>query len=102
MQEIFGDFDSNLRTITGRFNVKIYAKGLDVFIAGNGSDVTAAKRTLRKMLKSGGWNQDSHLGEVSKMSARRKGEFIAKLWNLPKERENRPEITPVDRDGDDE
>lgn len=52
MQEIFGDFDSNLRTITGRFNVKIYAKGLDVFIAGNGSDVTAAKKTLRKMLKS--------------------------------------------------
>ena len=51
MQEIFGDFDSNLRTITGRFNVKIYAKGLDVFIAGNGSDVTAAKRTLRKMIK---------------------------------------------------
>lgn len=51
MQEIFGDFDSNLRTITGRFNVKIYAKGLDVFIAGNGSDVTAAKKTLRKMIK---------------------------------------------------
>ena len=57
-------------------------------------------RVLRKMLKRGGWNQDSHLGEVTKMSARRKGEFISKLWNLPKERENKPEITPVEREED--
>jgi thymidylate synthase (FAD) len=59
-------------------------------------------KVLRRMLKSGGWNEDSHLGEVSKMSARRKGEFIGKLWNLPREKESKPEITPVERNTDGE
>ena len=55
-------------------------------------------KVLRRMLKSGGWNEDSHLGEVTKMSSRRKGEFIGKLWNMPREKESKPEITPVERE----
>ncbi|MDQ3024033.1 MAG: PhoH family protein [bacterium] len=51
MQELFGDFDSNLRQLKERYGVKVYAKGLDVFVAGEGQDVTAARGGLSNMLK---------------------------------------------------
>ena len=51
MQELFGDFDGNLRLVTERFNVKVYAKGLEVFITGEGRDVKNARRALIAMLK---------------------------------------------------
>ncbi|MCH7472777.1 PhoH family protein, partial [bacterium] len=50
MQELFGDFDHNLRLIAERYQVKVYAKGLDVFIAGESSEVVSARRVLRDML----------------------------------------------------
>lgn len=52
MQELFGDFDSNLRLVTEQFRVKIYAKGLEVFIAGDKRDVKGARRALLEMLRS--------------------------------------------------
>jgi phosphate starvation-inducible protein PhoH and related proteins len=51
MQELFGDFDSNLRLIKDRYQVKVYAKGLDVFVAGENQDVSAARSALSSMLK---------------------------------------------------
>src|SRR5688500_1328839 len=51
MQELFGDFDSNLRLLKERYSVKVYAKGLDVFVAGENQDVTAARGVLSNMLK---------------------------------------------------
>jgi phosphate starvation-inducible PhoH-like protein len=51
MQELFGDFDSNLRLLKDRFKVKVYAKGLDVFVAGEGPDVTSARGALHVMLQ---------------------------------------------------
>ena len=49
---MFGDFDSNLRLLKDRFKVKVYAKGLDVFVAGEGTDVTSARSALFQMLQS--------------------------------------------------
>ena len=51
MQELFGDFDSNLRRLTERFHVKVYAKGLEVFIAGEQPDVKGARKVLKQMLR---------------------------------------------------
>ena len=51
MQELFGDFDSNLRLLKERYSVKVYAKGLDVFVAGENQDVTAARGVLSNMLR---------------------------------------------------
>jgi len=50
MQELFGDFDSNLRLLKERFRVKVYARGLDVFISGEEEDVQAAQRALTDMV----------------------------------------------------
>jgi len=50
MQELFGDFDSNLRQVTDKYHVKIYAKGLDIFITGENRDVKIARRVLKDML----------------------------------------------------
>lgn len=52
MQELFGNFDSNLRLVTEQFRVKVYAKGLEVFIAGDGRDVKGARRALLEMLRA--------------------------------------------------
>jgi phosphate starvation-inducible PhoH-like protein len=52
MQELFGDFDTNLRLVKERFQVKVYAKGLDVFIAGEGDDVSGARKALQRMIQS--------------------------------------------------
>jgi phosphate starvation-inducible PhoH-like protein len=51
MQELFGDFDSNLRQLTEKFHVKIYAKGLEVFVAGEKTDVKSARKVLKQMLR---------------------------------------------------
>jgi phosphate starvation-inducible protein PhoH and related proteins len=51
MQELFGDFDNNLRLVKERFHVKIYAKGLDVFIAGESDEVQAARQALVAMMR---------------------------------------------------
>jgi phosphate starvation-inducible protein PhoH and related proteins len=63
MQELFGDFDSNLRLLKERYSVKVYAKGLDVFVAGENQDVTAARGVLSNMLKvirsEGSLNEDA-------------------------------------------
>jgi len=62
MQELFGDFDSNLRQLTERFHVKIYAKGLEVFVAGEKTDVKSARKVLKHMLrvirKKGSFDKD--------------------------------------------
>jgi phosphate starvation-inducible PhoH-like protein len=50
MQELFGDFDSNLRQLKDRFRVKVYAKGLEVFVAGEEPDVAQARTALIEML----------------------------------------------------
>lgn len=52
MQELFGDFDNNLRQLKDRFHVKVYAKGLDVFITGEDSDVTAARNAITEMVNA--------------------------------------------------
>lgn len=69
MQELFGDFDSNLRQLTERFHVKVYAKGLEVFIAGEKPDVKGARKVLKQMLRmirtDGGCNTEA----VSEMIA---------------------------------
>lgn len=52
MQELFGDFDQNLRLFRDRFQVKVYAKGLDVYLAGEDADVAQAKDVLFQMLNS--------------------------------------------------
>jgi len=52
MQELFGDFDTNLRLVKEKFQVKVYAKGLDVFIAGEGDDVRGARGALTRMVTS--------------------------------------------------
>lgn len=52
MQELFGDFDSNLRQLKDRFSVKVYAKGLDVFITGEDSDVFAARHAINEMVNA--------------------------------------------------
>jgi phosphate starvation-inducible PhoH-like protein len=68
MQELFGDFDTNLRLVKERFQVKVYAKGLDVFIAGEGDDVTGARKALQRMIQAireeGGLNE-SALAEIT-------------------------------------
>ncbi len=50
MQELFGDFDNNLRQLKDRFHVKVYAKGLDVYIAGEDGDVSQARSALTEMV----------------------------------------------------
>ena len=50
MQGLFGDFDSNLRQVTDNYNVKVYAKGLEVFVTGDRRDVKSARRVLKDML----------------------------------------------------
>jgi phosphate starvation-inducible protein PhoH and related proteins len=52
MQELFGDFDTNLRLLTERFHVKIYAKGLDIFVAGEDVEVATACRLLGEFVQS--------------------------------------------------
>jgi phosphate starvation-inducible PhoH-like protein len=52
MQELFGDFDTNLRLVKDKFQVKVYAKGLDVFIAGEGEDVRGARSAMQRMIQS--------------------------------------------------
>jgi phosphate starvation-inducible protein PhoH and related proteins len=52
MQELFGDFDNNLRQLKDRFHVKVYAKGLDVFISGEDSDVSAARNAITEMVSA--------------------------------------------------
>lgn len=52
MQELFGDFDNNLRQLKDRFHVKVYAKGLDVFITGEDSDVSAARNAITEMVSA--------------------------------------------------
>lgn len=52
MQELFGDFDSNLRLVTERHHVKVYAKGLEVYIAGEEPNVRHARKALKRMLKA--------------------------------------------------
>jgi phosphate starvation-inducible PhoH-like protein len=52
MQELFGDFDTNLRLVKDRFQVKVYAKGLDIFIAGESPDVAGARQALQKMIQA--------------------------------------------------
>lgn len=52
MQELFGDFDNNLRQLKDRFHVKVYAKGLDVFISGEDNDVNAARNALAEMVSA--------------------------------------------------
>jgi phosphate starvation-inducible protein PhoH and related proteins len=52
MQELFGDFDSNLRQVSERFHVKVYAKGLEVYIAGEDVEVEAARAALGEMLNA--------------------------------------------------
>jgi phosphate starvation-inducible PhoH-like protein len=50
MQELFGDFDNNLRLVKDRFKVKVYARGLEVFVSGEDEDVDSAKRILGRMV----------------------------------------------------
>jgi phosphate starvation-inducible protein PhoH and related proteins len=50
MQELFGDFDNNLRQLKDRFHVKVYAKGLDVFVTGEDGDVSAARNAINEMV----------------------------------------------------
>ena len=52
MQELFGDFDNNLRLLKDRFHVKVYAKGLDIFIAGEDEDVHSARQVLVQMVQA--------------------------------------------------
>ena len=52
MQELFGDFDTNLRLLTERFHVKIYAKGLDIFVSGEDHEVAAARHMLEQFVQS--------------------------------------------------
>lgn len=52
MQELFGDFDNNLRQLKDRFSVKVYAKGLDVYITGENSDVSAARNAINEMVNA--------------------------------------------------
>jgi phosphate starvation-inducible protein PhoH and related proteins len=52
MQELFGDFDTNLRLLTERFHVKIYAKGLDIFVSGEDLEVADALRMLEQLVQS--------------------------------------------------
>ncbi len=51
---------------------------------------------LRKMLKRAGFDADSDIGELTKMSARRQQEFMAKIYDLPPA-STEDEIKPVDR-----
>ena len=50
MQELFGDFDNNLRLVKDRFKVKVYARGLEVFVSGEDEDVESAQRILGRMV----------------------------------------------------
>lgn len=52
MQELFGDFDSNLRLVKERYHVKVYAKGLEVFIAGESDEVSNARQVLMSMVRA--------------------------------------------------
>jgi len=52
MQELFGDFDTNLRLVKDRYHVKVYAKGLDVFIAGESDEVSGARQVLMAMVRA--------------------------------------------------
>jgi phosphate starvation-inducible PhoH-like protein len=72
MQELFGDFDSNLRKVTDKFHVKVYAKGQAVYISGTSNDVTEAKKVLRNMLRSirdGGQLSEEQVSRVISRSA---------------------------------
>ncbi len=51
---------------------------------------------LRKMLKQAGFDEDSDLGELTKMNERRKAEFLSKIWNLPP-KSTEDEIKKVER-----
>jgi len=85
MQELFGDFDSNLRQVTDKYHVKIYAKGLDIFITGERRDVKIARRVLRDMLneiRGGGQLADDFVKDAVDEHAREaNGESL--LTHLP-------------------
>jgi phosphate starvation-inducible protein PhoH and related proteins len=82
MQELFGDFDKNLRLLKDRYRVKVYAKGLDIFIAGEEEDVRQARQMLAGMMKSirdDGQLPDDMLVELSEPP----GDSDAALSHLP-------------------
>jgi len=82
MQELFGDFDNNLRLIKDRFNVKVYAKGLDVHIAGESEDVALAQQALMKMIHSIRETGELHSDHIEELVAPRvNGEAV--LSHLP-------------------
>ena len=82
MQELFGDFDNNLRLIKDRFNVKVYAKGLDVHIAGESADVALAQQALMKMIRSIRETGELHSDRIEELVApRENGEAV--LSHLP-------------------
>ncbi|MBN2083107.1 PhoH family protein [bacterium] len=86
MQELFGDFDGNLRLVTERFNVKVYAKGLEVFITGDGRDVKNARRALIAMLKAvknGGQITQETVAEAVEGSQESAGNGETQLAHLP-------------------
>jgi phosphate starvation-inducible PhoH-like protein len=68
--------------IKDRFNVKVYAKGLDVHIAGKSEDVALAQQALLKMIRSIRETGELHSDSIEELVApRTNGEAV--LAHLP-------------------
>lgn len=52
LQELIGDVDANLRLLRKQFGLKLYVKGLDLHIVGEGAEVAQAHSFIESLVKS--------------------------------------------------
>lgn len=86
LQELFGDYDANLRNIKKQLRVRVYTRGLEVVISGERRNVEAAREVLEKMIddirERGYLEEESIEGYLNDTEVESAGSQVAQVQNF--------------------